>query len=413
MRACIHRGAREIGGTCVEIEHDGLRLVLDLGLPLNTETASVPSLPPVPGLKGGDESLLGVLVSHGHPDHWGLVPEVPRDVPLFIGDVTQRILREAAFFTPMGADFEATRFLHDGQPFSLGPFKITPFLTDHSAYDAYSIMVEAGGRRLFYTGDVRAHGRKSSVFERLIAQPPQAINVLLLEGTHVRPHSAGSLSSEKELQAELAEAFRSTSGLVLVCYSPQNIDRLVTVFKAAKQSGRKLVFDLYAASVAQATGNPRIPQAHWDDVLVYVPNSQRVRVKRSEEYGRTAAVRGHRVYADELADRAGTLVVTFRASMAAELERAGCLNQAQCVWSLWPGYLDNASGATMREWLTEHKIPLAVLHSSGHASVPDLQRLAAALNAERVVPIHTGAPDLYRELFESVEQREDGEWWTV
>jgi len=34
MRFCIHRGTHEIGGTCVEIEAQGKRIVLDIGLPL-------------------------------------------------------------------------------------------------------------------------------------------------------------------------------------------------------------------------------------------------------------------------------------------------------------------------------------------------------------------------------------------
>ena len=35
MRARIHRGAHEIGGSCVELEADGCRLVLDVGRPLS------------------------------------------------------------------------------------------------------------------------------------------------------------------------------------------------------------------------------------------------------------------------------------------------------------------------------------------------------------------------------------------
>ena len=34
MRICIHRGAHQIGGSCVEVESQGQRLLLDLGLPL-------------------------------------------------------------------------------------------------------------------------------------------------------------------------------------------------------------------------------------------------------------------------------------------------------------------------------------------------------------------------------------------
>ena len=34
MKACIHRGTKEIGGTCIEIESEGKRIILDVGLPL-------------------------------------------------------------------------------------------------------------------------------------------------------------------------------------------------------------------------------------------------------------------------------------------------------------------------------------------------------------------------------------------
>ena len=37
MKICIHRGAEEIGGTCVEVFSAGKRLIIDLGLPLDAE----------------------------------------------------------------------------------------------------------------------------------------------------------------------------------------------------------------------------------------------------------------------------------------------------------------------------------------------------------------------------------------
>ena len=47
------------------------------------------------------------------------------------------------------------------KPFAIGRFIITPFLTDHSAFDAYMLLVEGAGKRVLYTGDFRRHGRKS------------------------------------------------------------------------------------------------------------------------------------------------------------------------------------------------------------------------------------------------------------
>jgi ribonuclease J len=35
LHICIHRGAHQIGGTCIELESQGHYLILDIGLPLD------------------------------------------------------------------------------------------------------------------------------------------------------------------------------------------------------------------------------------------------------------------------------------------------------------------------------------------------------------------------------------------
>ncbi len=53
MRVRIHRGAREIGGSCIELAHDGARLLLDLGLPLDGDPGDQTCYPDIDGLAGG------------------------------------------------------------------------------------------------------------------------------------------------------------------------------------------------------------------------------------------------------------------------------------------------------------------------------------------------------------------------
>jgi len=77
MNICIWRGARQIGGTCIEIESQGKRLVLDIGQPLDSPDAESVEMPRVEGLKTPDNSLLGVVLSHPHLDHYGLAFRVP------------------------------------------------------------------------------------------------------------------------------------------------------------------------------------------------------------------------------------------------------------------------------------------------------------------------------------------------
>ena len=76
--ARIHRGAHEIGGSCIELAAGGARLVLDLGRPLGAAPDEDVALPAVAGLAGpvptgsgpdGAGPLLGVVFSHGHFDH--------------------------------------------------------------------------------------------------------------------------------------------------------------------------------------------------------------------------------------------------------------------------------------------------------------------------------------------------------
>jgi ribonuclease J len=414
VRVRVHRGTQEIGGSCVEVEAgDGSRIVLDLGRPLAAARGEPVELPEVAGLRSPDPSLLGVLISHPHADHYGLVADLEVDVPIYLGEEAARLLAAASFFSPVSATLECAGYLRHRQPFELGPFTVTPYLVDHSGFDAYSLLIEADGQRLFYTGDLRGHGRKAALFEQLLRDPPTGVDVLLMEGTHVRTdpaHDDAIFETEAELEERFVEACRGTEGAVVVFGSAQNLDRLVTVYRAAKRSDRLCVVDLYGATVAAATRDT-IPQPGFDALRVYVPQRQRVRVKESGEFDRVAAIDEHRVYQEALAREPQRFLLHLPSSTAGELLRFGVLDQRSlAVWSLWDGYLAEPSGIRLQAALEAADVPLVHLHTSGHASVADLRRLVAALAAARVVPIHSEGGDRYSELFPNVDRQPDGVW---
>ena len=88
MRVKIHRGTQEIGGICIEVESSGSRIVLDVGRPLDALRDEIVPLPDVTGLRDDEPSLLGLIISHGHQDHWGLIDQVSKGVPVYIGEAT-------------------------------------------------------------------------------------------------------------------------------------------------------------------------------------------------------------------------------------------------------------------------------------------------------------------------------------
>ncbi|MCX5653943.1 MAG: MBL fold metallo-hydrolase [Planctomycetota bacterium] len=415
MRVCIHRGTHEIGGTCVEIEAQGKRIVLDIGLPLDAEAADEP-LPPATGFAEADPALLGVVISHPHLDHYGLAYKLPPAAPILIGSAAEKILKAASVFVPGEIRLGNTVPLQDRTPIAMGPFTITPFLMDHSAYDAYAILVEAGGRRLFYSGDLRAHGRKGKLFERLVAHPPKNVDVLLMEGSTIgRTGEDNEYPTEAELEKRFEQLFAEAKGLSLVWCSGQNIDRLVTIYRAARHVKKQLIVDMYTASVLRAIGNPKLPQPglKFAGFRVFLPWTQKQTIRRKKLFDLAASFKTARIYPENLADEAGKSVMLIRPSMKKDLEKAECLADARMIYSLWGGYLKEDYQQRFLAWLEQHGIPMTHCHTSGHAPIKDLKRLAKALAPRMLVPIHSFEPGQYGQYFDNVEQKEDGQWWTV
>lgn len=406
MRLRIHHGATEIGGNCIELQAQGQNLLLDLGLPLDAP----PKMPAVKGLLGPDPNLLGVVLSHPHIDHYGLLPAASPCLPVWLGEGAKRLLEAAAPFT-VGARLPQTISTYrDRRSFAVGPFQITPFLMDHSAFDAHALLVEADGRRIFYTGDFRGHGRKADLFERFLAAPPADIDVLLMEGTSIG--RAGETPSESDVETEAIKLMREQAGVMLLCLSAQNIDRFVTFLRASMRSGRIMVIDAYMAALIGAAQMKTLPEisAH-PSVRIFLPRSQKRMIVRDGRFELIEPYRDRRIFMAEIQRDPGRFSLMFRASMASDLAGVN-LAGGGLIYSLWPGYLER-DRIDLRAWARQACLDFHLLHSSGHAHRHDLERMAAALQPQRLIPIHTDQPDAFTALYPMVQKAPNGAWVEV
>jgi ribonuclease J len=132
---------------------------------------------------------------------------------------------------------------------------------------------------------------------------------MLTEGSSLGRLGPGQVfPTEGEIEGRLVECFRPP-GFVGVCASAQNIDRVVSLYRACKRTGRTLILDLYALEVLAATGNPNIPSAGWPNLAVYVPEYQRRHIKRTKRFDIVDRYRPHRIYRDRLAEVAPRAVM--------------------------------------------------------------------------------------------------------
>jgi ribonuclease J len=412
----VHRSTNQIGGNCIELAFDGHRLLLDAGHPLDAdEPGTGPLVPPTLDTGARVDAL---VISHPHQDHYGLLRELPPNWPVWCGEAAAILMRTTAAVGG-GRIAQPLHPYRSGQRFEVGPFAITPFLTDHSAFDAHMVLVECAGRRLLYSGDFRRTGRKAKLVDRMMAAPPPDIDVLLLEGTTLGRTEA--YPTESDLEARFATLFRETKGRVFVTWSAQNIDRTVTLYRACKRTGRPLVLDLYALDVLERLGalHDSLPRLGWPGVVGVVTSSMARMFEdptrmNDPDFVTRCARSGRAVGAARLADMPDA-VVMLRSSLLRDYRRKGLGLTADDAWvfSMWSGYLGKPEYVEVRRLFESAGAQVLKIHTSGHASVRDLQAFARRIAPRHLVPIHGATWDAHLDRFEHVLRLGDGEPFVV
>jgi ribonuclease J len=336
------------------------------------------------------------------------VEELPTDWPIWTGSGSAKLIAVTADISrhPLNRSFQTWH--SRSKPFAIGPFKVTPTLTDHSAFDAYMLLVEGAGRRVLYTGDFRRHGRKSVLVDRMMASPPPNIDVLVTEGTNLGTDKP--ITTEVELEREFVELFERTKGRVFVAWSAQNIDRTVTLYRAAKRTGRTLVIDLYTADVLdRISAGTRVPRPGFPNLKVVVTRGLGSYYRKQGRGEFVARMAPHGLAARHL--MRGRNVIMLRRGLIADYQRGGVVPTADDAFnfSMWRGYLSEPDVAEVLDWCRTGGAEIAYIHTSGHASPADLRAFAAAIRPKVTVPVHGQKWDEESQGFGSFRRLADAE----
>lgn len=408
LKITVHRGSKEIGGTCIELSSGFSTILLDLGQPLSKKSQYFD----VTALRAD-----AVLISHPHVDHFGLIDGIDPSLPIYISDLGKKLIDATRVFIHEDRHSNIFRHFSPWQEFHVGDFKITPYLIDHSASDAYAFLIEAEGKRVFYSGDFRAHGRKSVLFRRLITAPPQNIDLLFLEGTMLN-RSNEDFPTEKHVEQKILETIRHQENMAFVITSSQNIDRIVSGFRACKRSGKILVIDIYTAWVLEQMKqvSHSVPSIGWDNVGLYATYSQDRTLQNNSDYFGDFRKRIYRqrVTKEDLHQSPADYLCIGKMSQHRIIDLYKTERPVNVIYSQWLGYLkctnEEYFGAEQFAlYLSDPQINFVYAHTSGHATVEHLQAFAAALKPKMLVPVHTEYGDNYVQLFDDVEVVHDGQ----
>ena len=441
MKVIIHRGTHEIGGSCVEIKNEKSRIIIDFGMPLvksdgdrfdfnEYQNKSGPDLvkerilPDIDGIYHWDtygKLVDGVLISHPHIDHYGLFRYIHKDICFYLGKAAKKLIDLTVMFTSVEGSISNYHSIQSGKVFNCGGFKITPFLMDHSAFDSYAFLIEADGKKLIYSGDFREHGRKGKAFQWFLKHAPENIDLFVLEGTVLDRKIAGkticALKSEKEIENETVRLLKKDKKLTLLNFSAQNIDRLVSFYRASLRAGKIFVIDFYTANILgclREYAKIPYPSNKYPNIRVFYPYWLCKRIIQNGREELMYRYKNYKITKKEISDRSGEIMMMVRPSMLKDLELIKNIEGATFVYSLWEGYLRDDSMQKFLKFIKKKNMKFCHIHTSGHAEIDTLKKVVDKLKPRKIIPIHTFHPDRYNQLFrQKVEMLKDGEIYEV
>lgn len=377
MRILIHRGRNQIGGSIVEVSTESTRIFLDVGVNLDDNKKN--DFPNIEGLFSGEKRCDAVFISHYHSDHIGLLEQVIKDIPIYMGEKAYKVYSAAADYRDNVIGFVAN-FLYDNQKVVIGDMYITPFLCDHSAFDSYMFLIEADNRKVLYTGDFRANGRLD--YQNLLANLPE-VDVVIIEGTTLS-REVEKENIEEELLEDIAiDYLKSHTGPAFIMMSAMNVDRMITAYNVAQKTNRLFLEDIYTANIAMAAGGSAPQPDIEKNVRVFTTGGTK-QYERLLEYGNA------RIGKYEIAKK--SFLMCVRQSMKNYLDKLNELlsfDNGVLFYGLWKGYMEQPELQEFLHYMEDKGVKVHILHTSGHADSWTIDKLIQDISPQIIIPIHT------------------------
>ena len=421
----------------------------------------------------GSPLIEGVLISHGHLDHFQYISLLDEKIPIYCSDITRIVIETAEAIGTGGFEYEFTvakkRALSEMGPRaffpgaytistkavpreyrtlaehdSIGNIEVQSFPVDHSVPGAMGFLITASdGKTTVYTGDLRFHGTRSDLTANfrnaLKGSRPDA---LIIEGTRITNDTPDTESSVEDRCLELVS---QTKALAMVGFAWKDLTRYQTMKKVAERTGRILVISPKLAFLLERLKHIEaldITDVSGDEtVRVYLKRKQNMLYSKSD-YVHSKYDAGYSVDWDRAASS------TINLEHFTNGIRAYQIKQNQSKYLIHLDYYDfnelidlsPAPGSTyirassepfntemeldeerLKKWLRHFDINAPAhephyVHASGHASGPEIEQFIHDINPKVVFPVHTEHPEAFDKIVPmstKVVSPEEGKEYTI
>src|SRR5947207_14447391 len=201
-------------------------------------------LPDIRFLVEERKNLLGLVLTHGHEDHFGALIDLwPRlKVPVYATPFTAALFEAKRLSEPGAPEIPITVVPLSGR-FPLGPFDIELVSMAHSIPESNGLIIRTRHGAVLHTGDWKIDPTP------IIAPPTDEAKLralgregcLALIGDSTNAVREGRSPSEADVAKTLRELIGAAKGRIAVTTFASNVARMRAVAKAAAAAGREVV----------------------------------------------------------------------------------------------------------------------------------------------------------------------------
>lgn len=202
-------------------------------------------IPDISYLKGKEDQVVGMLLTHAHDDHIAalpyILPELPPNLPVYASKLTGGFASDRLKDFPLTKDFVE---IPGDQVFNLGPFKIESINVTHSVPDTRHFAIHTPVGTVYHGSDFKfdltpVDGVVSDY--QKIARIGRD-GVLLLLSDCLRSEKPGHSLSESILKETFEREIEGVKGKFIVTAMSSNVHRIQQAVDVAVRHGRKVAF---------------------------------------------------------------------------------------------------------------------------------------------------------------------------